>query len=137
MHPFATSSQRPIIRFKWFPNGLLKEVLLATVTWNTAGHTVFPIGLATFTHGLHMVNVQLMIVKGFSTVLTLEQVTKVQITATKTHPLLEVMIISCDSQRWNLQSSAGAVNFPVVIPFQDLDLFHVMKFDCLLPGDYT
>jgi len=78
-----------------------------------------------------------MIVKGFSTVLALEQIPKVQVTATKTHSLLEVMIISGNGQCRNLESGAGAVNFPICIPFQDFDLFHVMEFDRLLPGDYT
>jgi len=84
-----------------------------------------------------MVYVKLMVIESISTILALEQVTKVQITATKTHSLLEGMIISRDSQRWNLQSGAGAVNFPICIPFQDLDLFHVMQLDRLLPRDHA
>ena len=57
MHALATIGQRPIIRFEGFTYGLPIIILLAIIAGYAAGYAILPIGLATFTQGMNMINV--------------------------------------------------------------------------------
>ena len=83
-----------------------------------------------------MIDGQLVMLAGFSTILTLVEISEIHVGATESHTFLEGMIVLGHSKSWYLKRGARAMNDPIIVVFDDLDLVHALKFDCLPPANH-